>query len=125
MEASMAEQQVFSEHEQAFGGYSSLGWGWPGSPAVPPKKILEITTLTLDYFPTGGGVVGRADIAGRDSTNTAVWRLQVVYVEPNKTVHLPFPNALKLEEGGHVELGFVNDGPGTIFISANGTLVDK
>ena len=122
----MAEQQVFSEHEQDFGGYSKLFWNWSGNNSVvPPKKILEITTLTLNYFPKDtGGTVGRADIAGRISGN-AVWRLQIVYVEPLKTIHLPFPNALRLEEGGDVELGFVNNGPGTIFISANGRLVDK
>jgi hypothetical protein len=70
------------------------------------------------------GGVGCPDIAGRDSSNSAVWRLQIVYVDPKKTVHLPFPKALRLEEGGYVEIGFVNDGPGTIFMSANGTLLD-
>lgn len=121
----MAEQQVFSEHEQEFGGYSNLFWNWsaPNNSVVPPKKILKITTLTLNCF-AKGGTVGRADISGRDSNGSAVWRLQIVYVEPLKTVHLPFPNALRLDEGGRVELGFVNDGPGTIFISANGRLVD-
>jgi hypothetical protein len=123
----MAEQQVFSEHEAFFGKlYTKMNWSWPGAnnTDVPSKKILEITTLTLNYFPDGGGTVGRADISGRDINGSAVWRLQVIYVEPKKTVHLPFPKALKLEEGGYVEMGFVVDGPGTIFISANGTLSD-
>jgi hypothetical protein len=126
MEASMAEQQVYSEEQVDFGKYTTLNFNFTGSPTVPPKKILELTTLTLAYFPGAtGGTVGRADIAGRDSGNNAVWRLQIVYVEPLKTAHLTFPNALQLGEGGHVEIGFVNDGPGTIFISANGSLVDK
>jgi len=124
----MPEQQVFSEHEAFFGKpYSTLNWvPWPGTnnTDVPSKKILEITTLTLSYFPDGGGTVGRADVCGRDVNANAVWRLQIVYVAPKKTVHLSFPKALKLEEGGYVEIGFVDDGPGTIFISANGTLTD-
>jgi hypothetical protein len=75
------------------------------------------------------GTVGRADIAGREGgtgtvgTGNAVWRLQAIYVEPYKTVHLTFPGGLSLKAGGHVELGFVIDGPGTIFVSANGKLV--
>jgi hypothetical protein len=121
----VAEQQVFSEHEATFGTYSKLFWTWSGdNSVVPPNKVLIITTLTLDYFPSAVGTVGRADIAGRDASGTAVWRLQVVYVEPKKTVHLPFPHGLRLEKGGYVELGFVVDGPGTIFISANGVLRD-
>jgi hypothetical protein len=119
----MAEQQVFSEHEAFFGKpYTKLSFGQFVD--VPSKKLLEITTLTLNYFPDGGGTVGRADVCGRDVNGSAVWRLQIVYVEPKKTVHLPFPKALKLQEGGYVEIGFVIDGPGTIFISANGTLSD-
>jgi hypothetical protein len=122
----MAEQQVYSEVEAFFGKLNAqLVWPWSApSNVVPPNKILEITTLTLNYFPDGGGTVGRADIAGRDLNGTAVWRLQIVYVDPKKTVHLPFPKALRLEEGGYVEIGFVHDGPGTIFMSANGTLLD-
>src|SRR5262245_14314460 len=124
----MAEQQVFSEHQVFFGKpYEKLFWSWSGANNgdVPSRKVLEITTLTLNYFPDGGGTVGQADIIGRSgSGGNAVWRLQIVYVEPKKTVHLPFPKALKLEAGGYVEIGFVSDGPGTIFISANGTLSD-
>lgn len=56
-------------------------------------------------------------------TGTAKWRLQIVYVEPKKTVHLTFPKALRLEAGGHVEIGFVEEGPGMIVVEANGVLV--
>ncbi len=119
-----AEQQVFSEVQVDFGKYGNFFWNWGGdNSTVPQKKVLVITTLTFNYFPSGGGTLGRADISGRDSKGSAVWRLQVVYVEPKKTVHLTFPQGLRLEEGGHVELGFVNEGPGIIFASANGMLL--
>ena len=52
-----------------------------------------------------------------------MWRLQAVYAEPNKTVHLTFPKALSLEAGGHVEIGFVEEGPGAILVEANWVLV--
>jgi hypothetical protein len=125
------EQQVFSEHPVEFGKYDKIAWNWSGDNSlVPASKILVITTLTLNYFPAAtGGKVGRADVAGRIGgsgavgTGNAVWRLQIVYVEPNKTVHLAFPAGLSLQAGGHVEIGFVSDGPGKIFISANGKLI--
>lgn len=85
--------------------------GFPGDGSgVPQRHTLEITTLTFNYFPRAiGGTVGRVDISGRDTadlgTGTAIWRVQVVYVEPMKTVHLPFPKALRLEAGRHVEIG--------------------
>ena len=121
----MAERQVYSAAAVAFDNYENLSWNWTGaSDLVPRRTILDITALTLAYVPQGEGTVGRADITGRNSNKTAVWRLQIVYVEPKKTVHLPFPLALRLEEGGHVEIGFVNDGPGSISLSANGRLVD-
>lgn len=119
----MAEQ-VYSEQEVDFGNYIHFFWPWAApNDIVPPHGILEIETLTLDYFPTGAGVVGRADIAGRDAGNTAVWRLQSVYADPKKTVHLTFPRGLRLKAGGHVELGFTSDGPGKLFVSANGVLI--
>lgn len=126
----MAAQQVYSPQEVTFGHYVKMFWvqgfGADGS-TVPPHKRLEITTLTLNFFPSAGGTIGRLDIAGRNapdlSTGTAMWRLQAVYVEPKKTVHLTFPNALRLEAGGHVELGFTSEGPGTILVEANGLLV--
>ncbi len=119
-----AEQQVFSEAQVDFGKYGKLFWNWSGdNSTVPQKEVLVITTLTFNYFPSGGGTLGRADISGRDSTGSAVWRLQIVYVEPKRTVHLTFPQGLRLEAGGYVELGFVNEGPGIIFVSANGMLL--
>ena len=57
------------------------------------------------------------------ANGTAVWRVQIVYVEPQKTEHLPFPVPLRLGSGGHVEIGFSSNGPGTIFVSMNGRLV--
>ena len=120
----MAEQQVYSEASVDFGSYRKLFWGWSGDNSVVPQNtILEITTLTFSYFPSGGGTVGRADVIGRDSSGTAMWRVQIVYVEPKKTVHLVFPKGVRLEASGYVEIGFVNDGPGTIFMSANGMLL--
>jgi hypothetical protein len=119
--------QVYSEASVDFGApYTRLFWlgTGPTFSTVPANKRLETTTLTFSYFPAGAGTLGRADIAGRNSVNSAVWRLQIVYVEPKKTVHLTFPNALRLEAGGHVEIGFVSNGPGTIFVSANGQLLD-
>jgi hypothetical protein len=127
MEACMAEQPVYSDAQVDFGNNITLQFYVSGGNlinAVPPNKILDIATLTLNYFPIPKGTVGRADIAGRNSSNNAVWRLQIVYVEPMKTLHLPFPNALRLEAGGYVQIGFINDGPGSISISANGRLVD-
>jgi hypothetical protein len=127
----MADQQVYSPQEVDFGSYVKMFWvqGFSGDGSVvPPHYTLEITTLTINFFPKGtGGTLGRLDIAGRDAPDleagTSVWRLQVVYVEPNKTVHLTFPKGLRLEAGGHVEIGFVDDGPGTILVEANGFLV--
>jgi hypothetical protein len=120
----MAEQQVFSEVEVDFGNYGKLFWNWSGNNSIIPKKrTLEINTLTFNYFPSGGGTIGRADVTGRDASGNAVWRIQIVYVEPQKTVHLVFPKGLKLKADGYVELGFVIDGPGKIFLSANGMLL--
>ena len=118
------ETQVFSEQSVHFGNYATFFWTWPGDNSkVPASKRLNITSLTLSYFPTGGGTVGNADIAGRISGN-AVWRLQSVFVEPYRTVHLTFPGGLTLEAGGQVQVGFVTQGPGAMFVSANGKLVD-
>jgi hypothetical protein len=120
----MAQQQVFSEQEVEFGtSQQKLFWNWAGdNSTVPQATTLDLTTATFNYFPKGSGSVGRADLCGRASTGNAVWRLQIVYVEPKKTVHLTFPKGLLLKAGGHVEIGFTSDGPGTIFVSVNGTL---
>jgi hypothetical protein len=116
------EEQVWSTGIVDFGKSWKLVWAW-GDTIVPKKKMLEITTLTLNYFPSKGGKVGRAGIDGRDAASTAIWRLQCVYVEPLKTVHLVFPKGLKLKAGGYVELSFFDNGPGTITMEATGTLV--
>lgn len=123
--------QVYSSQEVDFGSYAKLFWvqGFDGdNSVVPANRTLEITTLTLNFFPKDtAGTLGRADISGRDTadlgTGTAMWRVQIVYVEPKKTVHLTFPNPLRLEAGGHVEIGFTSEGPGTITVDANGVLV--
>ena len=120
----MARQQVFSEQEVDYGNsQQKLFWNWAGdNSTVPPDSILDVTSATFNYFPANNGSVGRADLCGRDSGNDAVWRFQIVYIEPKKTVHLTFPKSLMLKAGGHVEIGFTSDGPGTIFVSVNGKL---
>jgi hypothetical protein len=125
----MPELQVYSPTEVTFGNFVKCFFvrGFTDGSTVPPARILEITSITLSFFPSGAATVGRADIAGRDQpdvgTGDAVWRLQVVYVEPKKSVHLTFPKALRLEANGHVEVGFVEDGPGAILVELNGVLV--
>ena len=126
----MSAEQVYSSQEVTFGHYVSMFWvqGFAGNGSVvPPHKTLEISTLTLNFFPSGGGTIGRLDISGRDapdlSTGTSMWRLQAVYLPPKKTVHLTFPIGLRLKAGGHVEIGFTSEGPGTILAEANGVLV--
>jgi hypothetical protein len=118
-------QQVFSDASVDFGqAAQQLFWNWSGdSGTVPPHQALEIGTITYNYFPSGGGTLGRCDASGRDANGNAVWRVQVVYVEPNKTKHLTFPVPLRLDAGGHVEIGFTSDGPGTIIVEMNGRLV--
>jgi len=118
-------QQVFSEEQVSFGEASQkIFWNWPGdNSTVPPSTSLEVGAITFNYFPSNGGVVGRCDASGRDASGTAVWRTQVVYVQPHTTVHLTFPVPLRLESGGHVEIGFTSDGPGSILVSMNGRLV--
>ena len=126
----MPVEQVYSSQEVDFGNYVKMFWvqGFSGDGSVvPPHKVLEVTTITLNYFPSGEGSIGRLDISGRNapdlSTGTAMWRLQAIYIDPRKTVHLTFPIALRLESGGHVEIGFTAEGPGTILAEANGVLV--
>jgi hypothetical protein len=128
----MSVRQVYSSQEVGFGQYVKMFWvqgfGGDGS-VVPPNHTLEVTALTLNFFPSGGGTLGRLDISGRNapdlSTGTAMWRLQSIYLEPKKTVHLTFPIALRLESEGHLEIGFTSEGPGTILVEANGVLVSQ
>jgi hypothetical protein len=117
---------VFSEQDVDFGiGQKKLIWNWAGGNSdVPANSTLRVTTATFNYFPAGNGTVGRADFCGRDSAGAAVWRFQIIYVEPKKTLHLTFPAGLRVTAGGHVEIGFTSDGPGTIFVSVTGTLDD-
>jgi hypothetical protein len=127
----MKELQVYSPQSIDFGGYAKMFWvqGFAADGSVVPDEYtLEISTLTLNFFPGNtAGTLGRLDISGRDAadlnTGTAVWRIQVVYIEPKKTVHLTFPRSLRLESGGHVEIGFVDEGPGSILVEANGVLI--
>jgi len=126
----MDELQVYSPTSVDFGKYVKMFWvqGFAGDGSVvPADHTLEVATLTINYFPgQTGGTLGRVDIAGRDAsdleTGTAMWRLEAIYVEPKKTLHLTFPKPLRLEAGGHVEVGFVDEGPGTILVEANGVL---
>jgi hypothetical protein len=86
------------------------------------KTVLDISTLTFNYFPSSGAAnVARVVVDGRNSKGTLVWNVDV-YVEKEKSLHLPFPLALRLEPGGHVEVT-----PGSdvgVYLTANGRLVD-
>jgi len=118
-------QQVFAEAEVSFGQADlTMSWSWSGNNAiVPVHQALEIAAITYNFFPSAGGTVGRCDASGRDANGTAVWRIQIVYVHPHQTKHLTFPVPLRLDAGGHVEIGFTSDGPGDIFVSMNGRLI--
>jgi hypothetical protein len=120
----MQMQQVFAENSVDFGqAAEKMHWNWGGDiTTVPPDKALEIGAITFNYFPSGGGTLGRCEARGRDANGAAVWSVQIVYVQPNRTRHLTFPLPLKLDAGGRVEIGFTSDGPGTIFVSMNGRL---
>src|SRR5882672_11021134 len=116
-------QQIFTDSEVKFGEVRAVDWNWGGDgEKVPQNKVLDVFTMTLNYCPEGTGTLGRIDIAGRDSGNSAVWRVQIVYVEPKKTRHLTFPKGLRLEEDGYVELDFTSEGPGKIHVGLNGFL---
>jgi hypothetical protein len=116
-------KQVYAAGEAVFGNYQTLSWSWDGENSkVPPQKVLDVTSATFSYFPSGCGTVGRADLAGREAGGAVQWRLQAVYAEPKKTVHLTFPDSLSLDEGGYVEIGFTVDGPGTMFVELHGKL---
>ena len=123
----MTETQVWSGLAVLAGQSRILHWNWTGGPNnsdVPLKTVLDISTLTFIYIipPSGAANVARVVVDGRDQKGTSVWRVDV-YVEKEKTLHLPFPLALRLEAGGYVEVGFTTD-KDIVFISANGRLVD-
>jgi hypothetical protein len=117
-------QQVYSGASVDFGqAGQKVNWNWTGdNETVPPNQTLVIGAITSNYFPSGGGTLGRCDASGHDANGNTVWSVQIVYVEPNKTTHLTFPLPLTLDSGGHVEIGFTSDGPGTIFVEMNGQL---
>jgi hypothetical protein len=122
----MAEQQVHSGLAVAAGASRILYWNWTGggvnNSIVPLKTVLDITTLTFNYFPSSGAAnVARIVVDGRDAKGTLVWNVDV-YVEKEKTLHLPFPLALRLEPGGHVEVTGGSDVG--VYVGANGRLVD-
>jgi hypothetical protein len=98
---------------------------------VPNGKILKVYTATLSYLPESPqGTVGRADLCGRNAQGSAIWRLQVVYVEKQRTLHLTFPQGLDVGPGGFVEVLATDDGsatpnptgPGSIHYSFTATL---
>lgn|SRR5512139_1801098 len=121
----VAQEQVHSQASVTYASYTRLYWSFGGDGTVPHGKHLVITNATFAYFPTGDGTVGRVDFAGREA-DSAVFRLQVIYVEPKKTLYLSFPGGLILNEGGYAEIGAPYPGDeGTIFVSVNGHLVDK
>jgi hypothetical protein len=108
----------------ASGASRILHWNWSGAnnSDVPLKTVLDISTLTFIYIPPSGAAnVARIAVDGRDPKSTRVWSVDV-YVEKEKTLLLPFPLALRLEPGGHVEVT-ANSDVGVV-LSANGRLVD-
>src|SRR5260370_40454310 len=117
------EQQVYLIASLDSGTERLTGnWGGKDDATVPKGMVLVISTLTFNFFPKGTGTLGRAGITGRDSAGVAVWRLQNVFMEPKKTLHLPFPAGLRLEAGGSVELTVTAEEPGSVTAEANGLL---
>jgi hypothetical protein len=121
----MASQPITSSAEVDLGQLVKVIWpGFAGNGSVvPPGHSLQITALTFAFFPKDGGVIGRANISGRNAAGASVWSLQTVFVPPLTTIHLPFPAGLILPAGGHVEIGSFDHGPGTLTLDANGLLV--
>jgi hypothetical protein len=122
----MASQPVFSAASVDSGQSTKLFWpGFAGDGStVPPGRTLQIAALTFAFFPKNGGVIGRANISGRDSGGSSIWRLQTVYIPPLTTIHLTFSAGLILPAGGNIEIGFFDHGPGTVVLDANGLLID-
>jgi hypothetical protein len=121
----MAEQQVWAGLSVTAGASRILHWNWTGwanNMDVPAKTVLDITTLTFNYIPPSGAAnVARVVIDGLDPKRGTVWNVDV-YVEKEKTLHLPFPLALRLEPGGHVEVTAGSDAG--VYLGANGRLID-
>ena len=81
---------------------------------VPSGRVLRLYTATLSYLPESPqGTVGRADLCGRNAQGSAIWRLQVVYVEKQRTLHLTFPQGLEIGSGGYLEVFASADGDAT------------
>jgi hypothetical protein len=120
----MASQPITTAAGVDLGQSRSLIWaGFAGDGSiVPPKRTLQIMSLTFAFFPANGGSIGRANISGSNSAGASVWSLQTVYVPPLTTIHLSFPGGLIVPAGGHVEIAFLDHGPGTIVLDANGLL---
>ena len=128
--------------QQAWAEYGAQYGAGPGKPwwtvpvigqfqEVPAGQVLKVYTATLSYLPESpDGKIGRADVCGRDAAGAAVWRLQIVYVEPQRTLHLTFPQGLLVESGGWVEVFASPDGdaspnptgPGLMWVSFTATL---
>jgi hypothetical protein len=123
-------EQVWTEYAAQYG--DAPGKPWWMRPAngqfqeVPAGEVLKVYTATLSYLPESpNGKIGRADVCGRDAAGTAIWRLQIVYVEPQRTVHLTFPQGLLVGPGGWVEVFASADGdaspnptgPGLMWVS--------
>ena len=98
---------------------------------VPDGQTLRLYTATLSYLPESPqGTVGRADLCGRNAQGNAIWRLQVVYIEKQRTLHLTFPQGLEIGPGGSLEVFASPDGdatpnptgPGDIHYSFTATL---
>jgi hypothetical protein len=128
-------QQVWAEYGAQYGtGPGKPIWSLPAGGQfqdVPAGELLRIYTATLSYLPEDPkATIGRADLAGRNAAGSAIWRLQIVYVEPQRTLHLTFPQGLTVGAGGWVEVFASADGdasphptgPGEIWVSFTAAL---
>ncbi len=118
----VAQEQAWSGHSANSGEIGTFVWSWGTS--VPVRRFLDIYSATLTYFPAEGGTIVKVGLDGRDVNGNAVWRLQAIYLEPQKTMHMTFPNGLRLPTGGHVEI-FCSEGTGSVYVDLNGRLNKK
>ena len=94
------------------------------------QNFLNSTgTLTLNYFPgESDGGLGRADIAGRDAAQTAVWRLLrapfYAAAQEDRTSSF-FQRRYGLKQAVTWRIGFAEEGSGTITIDINAVLVQR